>query len=125
MNVKNSVLTTGTKFIIAAPDSDVTIDNSVVTMATYFRNSGKCNILNGSELTGSTIQFGENGGNDGALTVDASKVTITATSPGHALDGKGTGSITLTNGAEATVTYYKDMTITTDATSKFTGDEVK
>ena len=125
LNVTNSVLTTGTKLVAAAPNSNVNLDNSVVTLATYFRNSGKFNVIKGSVLTGDTIQFGENGGNDGALTVDASKVTINASSTGHALDGKGTGSITLTNGAEATVTYYKAMTITTDATSKFTGTAVQ
>ena len=125
MNVKNSVLTTGTKLIAAAPNSNVKLDNSIVTLATYFRNSGKFEVVNGSVLTGSTIQFGENGGNDGALTVDNSEVTINASSAGHALDGKGTGSITLKNGAEATVTYYKGITVNADATSTFTGTEVK
>ena len=125
VNIVNSVFTTATKFVAAAPKCNVKVDNSNVTIATYFRNSGKYEVVNGSVLTGNTIQFGENGGNDGALTVDASKVTITATSTGHALDGKGTGSITLTNGAEATVTYYKDITVNADATSTFTGTEVK
>ena len=125
MNVKNSVLTTGTKLIAAAPNSNVKLDNSIVTLATYFRNSGKFEVVNGSVLTGSTIQFGENGGNDGELIVDASKVTINASSTGHALDGKGTGSITLTNGAEAMVTYYKGITVSADASSTFTGIEVQ
>ena len=125
LNITNSVLTTGTKLVVAAPKSIVKLDNSIVTLATYFRNSGKFDVVNGSVLTGSTIQFGENGGNDGTLTVDASKVTINASSAGHALDGKETGSITLTNGAEATVTYYKDITINADATSTFTGTKVE
>ena len=125
LNITNSVLTTGTKLVVAAPKSNVKLDNSIVTLATYFRNSGKFEVVNGSVLTGSTIQFGENGGNDGTLTVDASKVTINASSTGHALDGKGTGSITLTNGAKAEVTYYKGITVNADATSEFTGTEVK
>ena len=125
LNVTNSVLTTGTKLIAAAPNSNVKLDNSIVTIATYFRNSGKFEVVNDSVLTGSTIQFGENGGNDGELIVDASVVTINASSTGHALDGKGNGSITLTNGAEATVTYYKGITVNADATSTFTGTEVK
>ena len=125
MHVTNSVLTTGTKLIASAPGCNVMLDNSIVTLTTYFRNSGKFEVLNGSVLTGNTIQFGENGGNDGELIIDASVVTINASSTGHALDGKGTGSITLKNGAEATATYYKGMTITTDETSKFTGSEVK
>ena len=125
LNVNNSVLTTGAKLIFAAPNCNTVIDNSVVTMATYFRNSGKLELKNGSVVTGSTIQFGENGGNDGATIVDDSTFTITATSTGHALDGKGTGSITAKNGASVSVTYYKDMTITTDATSTFTGTEVQ
>ena len=125
LNVTNSVLTTGTKLIAAAPNSNVKLDNSIVTIATYFRNSGKFEVVNGSVLTGSTIQFGENGGNDGELIVDASVVTINASSTGHALDGKGNGSITLTNGAEAKVTYYKGITVNADATSTFTGTEVK
>ena len=109
MNIKDCVLTTGTKFIAAAPNSNVVVDNSVVTLGTYFRNSGKFDIVNGSEFTGATIQFGENGGNNGALTVDASELTINASSTGHALDGKATGSITLKNGAKATIDYIKDM----------------
>ena len=125
LNIENSVLTTGAKLILAAPGCNTVIDNSIVTMATYFRNSGVAEIKNGSVVTGSTIQFGENGGNDGATTVDASTFTIIASSSGHALDGKGTGSLTLENGAEATVTYYKNMTINVDATSTFTGTEVK
>ena len=125
LNVTNSVLTTGPKLIAAAPNSNVRLDNSIVTIATYFRNSGKFEVVNGSVLTGSTIQFGENGGNDGELIVDASVVTINASSKGHALDGKGTGKITLANGAEATVTYYKGITVEVDETSTFTGTEDK
>ena len=125
VNVTNSVLTTGTKFCVAAPNTNVVIDNSTVTLGDYFRNSGTFLLKNGSVLTGSTIQFGENGGNDGALTVDASKVTINASSAGYALDGKGTGSITLKNGAKATVTYYKGIKVNADTTSTFTGTEVK
>ena len=124
MNIENSVFTTGTKLYVTA-NSEVKVDNSVVTLGTYFRNSGKFDVVNGSVLTGATIQFGENGGNDGALTVDASVVTINASAAGHALDGKGAGSITLTNGAEATVTYYQGITVNTDATSTFTGTEVE
>ena len=125
LNIVNSVLTTGTKLIFAAPNCNTVIDNSNVTMATYFRNSGRLEVNNGSVVTGSTIQFGENGGNDGETIVDNSTFTITATSAGHALDGKGTGSINATNGATVTVDYYKGMTIDTDATSTFTGTEVQ
>ena len=124
MNITNSVFTTATKLCVAAPDSKVVVDGSEVTLGTYIRNSGKIELKNNSELTGSTIQFGENGGNDGKITVDASKLTVTASSTGHAFDGKGTGSITLTNNATADVTYYKDMTITWDTTSNIKGTDV-
>ena len=109
VTVTNSVLTTGTKFIAAAPGSNVTIDNSEVTLATYFRNSGVWTLMNKSKLTGNTIQFGENGGNDGTTIVDGSEFVITGGSEGLALDGKGTGSIKLLNGATATIDYLKDM----------------
>ena len=125
VKIKDSVLTTGTKLIFAAPNCNTVIDNSNVTMATYFRNSGSLEVKNGSVVTGSTIQFGENGGNDGETIVDDSTFTITATSTGHALDGLGTGSIKAQNGANVTVTYYKGMTINVDATSTFTGTEVQ
>ena len=126
LNIKDSVLTTATKLIMAAPGCNTVIDNSIVTMATYFRNSGNVEVKNGSVVTGATIQFGENGGNDGAITVDNSQLTINTSSTGHALDGKGTGSITAQNGAKVSVTYYKDMkTINTDATSTFEGTEVQ
>ena len=125
LNIKDSVLTTATKLCVAAANSNIFVDNSVVTLGTYLRNSGNVEIKNGSVVTGSTIQFGENGGNNGAIKVDASSLTINATSTGHAFDGKGVGSINLTNDATATVTYYKDMTITVDETSTFTGTEVQ
>ena len=124
MNVTNSVLTTATKLIAAAPNCNVVIDNSVVTLGTYFRNSGKFDVVNGSVLTGATIQFGENGGNDGALTVDASTVTISASSTGHALDGKGTGSITLKNAAAVTIDYVKDMILAVAGDCTFTCKEL-
>ena len=125
VTVTNSVLTTGTKFIAAAPGSNVTIDNSEVTLYTYFRNSGSWELKNQSVLLGKTIQFGENGGNDGKTIVDNSSFTIIGGSTEHALDGKKTGSITAKNGATVTVDYYKDLTITRDATSTFTGTEVQ
>ena len=124
VNIKDSVLTTGTKLIFAAPNCKTVIDNSNVTMATYFRNSGTLKVNNGSVVTGATIQFGENGGNDGETIVDNSTFTINASS-GHALDGKDTGSIKAQNGANVTVTYYKDMTINVDNTSTFTGTKVQ
>ena len=123
INIVDSVFTTGTKFIIAAPNSNVVIDNSTVTAATYFRNSGNLTLQNGSVLTASTIQFGENGGNDGITTVDNSALNITASSAGHALDGKGTGAIILKNNATANVTYYKALTVTCDESSTFNGTE--
>ena len=94
-------------------------------LGTYLRNSGKLNITNGSVLTGKTIQFGENGGNDGIINVDASALEIVAGSTGHAFDGKGKGVIDATNGATVNVDYYKAMTITTDTTSTFTGTKVQ
>ena len=119
VKVKDSVLTTGTKFVVAAPNSNVVIDNSVVTLGTYFRNSGNFTLKNGSVLTGKTIQFGENGGNNGTLIVDASTLTITASSTGHALDGKETGKIVLMNGAKATIDYITQMAVIYDQTSAF------
>ena len=124
LNVKNSVLTTATKLILAAPNCNMVVDNSTIDVKTNFRNSGNVELKNGSVLTGNTIQFGENGGHDGNTTVDASKFTIKASSAGHAYDGRGTGSITLKNGAEVSVDYYKDLTINSDASSTFTGTQV-
>lgn len=125
LKVKNSVVTTATKMCIAAPNSNIEFDNSTITLGTYLRNSGTITLKNGSALNGSTIQFGENGGNNGTINVDASTLNIEATSTGHAFDGKNTGSIKLTNNASASVTYYKDMTISKDDTSTFTGTEVE
>ena len=125
VNITDSVVTTTAKLCIAATDSNVVVDNSILDLKDNFRNSGTFALINGSVMTGSTIQFGENGGNDGAINVDASSLTITATSTGHAFDGKGVGSITASNGAEVSVDYYKAMTINVDATSKFTGTEVQ
>ena len=121
VNVKDSVLTTATKFCIAAPKSTVKIDNSVVTLATYLRNSGTLSLENGSVLTGAMIQFGENGGNDGAIIVDASALTIKTGAVGHAMDGNGTGSITLKNGATANIDYIQESRISVDSTSAFAG----
>ena len=124
LNVKNSVLTTAAKLNITAPNTNMVVDNSTIDVKTNFRNSGNVELKNGSVLTGNTIQFSENSGHDGTTTVDASKFTIKASSTGHALDGRGIGSITLKNGAEVSVDYYKALTINCDASSTFTGTEV-
>ena len=114
LNITNSVLTTATKLCVAAPNTNVIVDNSNVTLATYFRNSGNVTIKNGSAFTGKTIQFGENGGNNGTITVDASALTITAGSEGHAFDGKGIGKVILMNEqSTATLDFIKDMSIET------------
>ena len=94
---------------------------------TNLRNSGSLTLMNGSELKAATIQFGENGGNNGTITVDNSKFTITTgNNMGHAYDGQNIGKIIAKNGAEVSVEYYyKAMTIECDATSTFTGTEVQ
>ena len=125
VNVENSVLTTVKKFCIAAKNSTIEVDNSSITTSNNVRNSGTINLKNGSLLSGNTIQFGENGGNDGIINVDASTLTINAGNAPSAFDGKGEGVINATNSATVSVTYYKDMTIKTDATSTFTGTEVQ
>ena len=124
INIKDSVFSTATKFIAAAPNTNVVVDNSIVNIGTYFRNSGNFTLQNGSTLTGATIQFGENGGNDGTTTIDGSTFTITASSTGHAFDGKDTGKIIVKNGGTATVTYYQGIEVTVDETSTFTGTEI-
>ena len=125
MNIKDCVFTTGTKLFLTN-GSKVTVDNSTVALGTYIRNSGELNLTNGSTLTGATIQFGENGGNNGVINVDNSNLSISCgRSTGQAFDGKGNGKINLTNNATASVEYYKAMTITKDATSTFTGTEVQ
>ena len=124
LNVNNSVLTTATKLILAAPNCNMVVDNSTIDVKTYFRNSGNVELKNGSVLTGNTIQFGEKGGHDGKTVVDASTLTIKASSTGHAFDGKGTGSIEFKNGAVGNIDYYKALTINTDVTSTFTGTKV-
>ena len=120
MNVKDSILTTGTKLVMAAPNSTVIIDNSKVTLGNYLRNSGLLVLKNGSELTGSMIQFGENGGNDGITKVDNSTLTIVNTSVGHATDGKGKGVLIISNGATVSVDYIKDLIVKKDESSTFT-----
>jgi hypothetical protein len=125
INVKNSVLTTGAKLCIAAPNCNMVVENSTVTLGTYLRNSGTISLINGSVLTGKTIQFGENGGNNGKINVDASSMTIIAGSTGHAFDGKEIGKINATNGATVNVDYYKAMTIEVDATSTLIGTKVQ
>ena len=124
MTIVNSVFTTGTKLFLTN-SSEVNVENSTVALGSYIRNSGFLNLTKGSTLTGATNQFGENGGNNGTINVDNSSLTINATSTGHAFDGQGVGSINLSNNAQASVTYYKAMTITNDGTSTFTGTEVK
>ena len=117
VNVKDSVLTTATKLCIAAPNTTMVVDNSTVNLGSYIRNSGELTLKNGSTLTGSTIQFGENGGNDGTIIVDRSVLTVNASSEGHAFDGKGEGLIVVKNGSTATITYLKDSYYDVDSTS--------
>ena len=110
MTLTNSVFTTGTKFQVWPTRSSVIVDNSVVTVGSYFLNSGNVEVKNNSKFTGSTIQFGESGGgNNGSISIDSSEFTITSTGKAHAFDGKNTGSITLKNAAVVTIDYVKDM----------------
>ena len=120
MSIKDSVFTTGTKLCVAAANSNIVVDNSNIILGSYFRNSGNLTLKNGSKLTGSSIQFGENGGNDGTTIVDASEFIIANTSSGHAVDGKGIGAIKVINGAKASIDYIKDIAITVDTESTFT-----
>ena len=120
INIKDSVFTTGTKLCIAAPNSNVVIDNSTVTLGNYLRNSGTLTLVNGSVLTGKTIQFGENGGNDGTIIVDGSTFTISCGgSTSHAFDGNNTGKIQVINGGSASVEYVTESNLYIDATSTF------
>ena len=124
MNITDSVFTTGAKLFVTA-NSTVTVDNSNVPLGTYFRNSGTFTLTNGSVMTGATIQFGENGGNNGTINVDKSTLTITTgNNKGHAFDGQGIGKISAVNGATVSVEYYKDMTIEVDETSTFIGTDI-
>jgi len=120
VNFKDSVVSAVAKICIAAPNSNVKMDNSVVTTENNLHNSGNLTLVNGSELTANTIQFGENGGNAGVITVDNSKLTVNASTEGHAFDGNGTGKVILVNNAKANITYIKKMAIELDATSKLT-----
>ena len=125
MNITNSVFTTGTKLFVTA-NSNVVVDNSTVSLGSYIRNSGIFTLRKGSVLTGATIQFGENGGNNGTITVDNSTLTVTTgNNKGHAFDGKDVGKIILMNNAAVSVEYYKAMTIECDETSNFTGTKVQ
>ena len=124
MNITDSVFTTGTKLFVTA-NSTVTVDNSNVPLGSYFRNSGTFTLTSGSVMTGATIQFGENGGNNGTINVDKSTLTITTgNNKGQAFDGKGIGKISAVNGATVSVEYYKDMTIEVDETSTFIGTDI-
>ena len=109
MNIKNSVFTTAAKLCVAASNSVINVESSNVTLGTYLRNSGEINLTDGSVLTGATIQFGENGGNDGSITVDNSSLTILGGSAAQAFDGRGVGCITAKNKAAVEIDYVKDM----------------
>ena len=109
MNIENSVFTTAAKLCVAASNSVINVESSNVTLGTYLRNSGEINLTDGSVLTGATIQFGENGGNDGSITVDNSSLTILGGSAAHAFDGRGVGCITAKNKAAVEIDYVKDM----------------
>ena len=125
LNLENSVLTTGTKMCIAAPNTVVSAKNSTITIGTYFRNSGVVRLDN-SSLTGHTTQHGENSGNTGITKVDNnSSFTIIAPDKNHPLNGEDRGIIEITNGSKAEITWYKDLVITNDATSTYTGTEVQ
>ena len=120
LNINNSVFTTASKLCIAAPNTTTVIDNSVVALGSYLRNSGTLTLKNGSSLTGSMIQFGENGGNDGTIIVEGSELTINNTSAGHAMDGNNTGKLIVRDGGSAVINYITETEIQLDATSQLT-----
>lgn len=121
VNVKDSVMTLVAKLCIYAPDTEFVVDNSKVSTANNLHNSGELILKNGSELTASMIQFGENGGNDGTITVDASTLTINNNNSAHAMDGNNVGKLVLKNGGTAKVDYIVETKIEVDGTD-FSGE---
>ena len=105
VNIKDSVVSAVAKLCFAAPGGNVVIDNSDVTTSNNIHNSGNLTVKNGSSLTGSMIQYGENGGNSGTITVDGSEFTIRNDNVAHAMDGKGTGKLNVINNGTATIDY--------------------
>ncbi len=124
VTIENSVVTAVAKICIAAPNSTVVIDNSDVTTSNNFRNSGNVTLKNGASLTAGMIQFGENGGNNGTITVDASTFKITNSNKACAMDGQGIGILVLQNNAVATIDYITNSEIKIDATSILTVKEI-
>ena len=112
---KDSVVTTSAKMCFAATGSNVVVDNSDVNIGTNFHNSGNVEIKNGSTFVGSMIQYGENGGNSGTITVDNASFTINNNNPSYAMDGNNTGKIILKNGATASVDYIAETEVTLGA----------
>lgn len=126
VNLENSVLTTATKLGLGAPNTTIKLNNSLVNIGTYLRNSGKLELVRGSILNSGSMNFGEHGGHNGITIVDASKFNIsTSDNKAYALDGQSDGKIILRNNAEAYVQYYKALTIENDGTCTFTGTEVQ
>ena len=117
---EDSVVTTSTKLCLMAPGSNVVVDNSDVTLGTYLHNSGNLTIENGSTFVGSMIQYGENGGNSGTITVDNASFTIKNNNSAYAMDGNNTGKLVLLNGATASVDYITETAITLGAGSSLT-----
>ncbi|MBR2024184.1 MAG: hypothetical protein IKA02_00060, partial [Clostridia bacterium] len=117
---EDSTVTSATKFCLMATGSNVVVDNSDVTLGTYLHNSGNIEIKNGSTFVGSMIQYGENGGNSGTITVDNASLTIKNNNSAYAMDGKDTGKLVLKNGATASVDYVKATEIAISAGAELT-----
>jgi len=124
VNIKDSVFTSVAKICLAAPGSNVVIDNSNVSTANNLHNSGNITLKNDAVFTGNTIQFGENGGNAGTITVDNSTFNVNAANAAHAFDGNGTGKIIVKNGGKADVDYITNSDIEVDLSSNLTATDL-
>ncbi|MBE7047324.1 MAG: hypothetical protein E7396_07920 [Ruminococcaceae bacterium] len=124
VNFKDSVVTTTNKLCIAADNTEMTLDNSSFSKASQFRNDGILTLKNGSYLNADMSQPGENNGNTGTIAVDDSELEINMSSEHVAMGKSGAGTLTLQNGATATVPYIIDSTINVDGASKLTATKL-
>jgi len=120
INVKDGVLTTASHMELWHAGTNMTVDNSNVTIGGSFANGGTLTLTNGAVMKVNNPIMSSHGGNTGTINIDGATLDLTGGNEAWVSEG----AINLTADAKLILDMFSSTgTITIDA-SDFTGDTV-
>ncbi|MBR3870663.1 MAG: hypothetical protein IKJ17_04090 [Clostridia bacterium] len=120
INVKDGVLTTASHMELWHAGTNMTVDNSNVTIGGSFANGGTLTLTNGAVMKVNNPIMSSHGGNTGTINIDGATLDLTGGNEAWVSEG----AINLTADAKLILDMFSSTgTITIDA-SDFTGNTV-